>query len=74
MDRVVIEDGAHIQDSIVGRHVRVGSSEKNPTWITGLSVVGDDVDIERGATLAAARVNPHRRVPEGASIQGQFVE
>jgi NDP-sugar pyrophosphorylase family protein len=74
MDRVVIEDGANIQDSIVGRHVRVGSSEKDPTWITGLSVVGDDVDVGRGATLAATKVNPHRRVSEGASIQGQFIE
>jgi NDP-sugar pyrophosphorylase family protein len=74
MDRVVIEDGATIQDSIVGRHVHVGSSLAKPTWITGLSVVGDDVDIERGATLASTKVNPHRKVPEGASIQGQFVE
>jgi len=74
LDRVVIEDGATIQDSIVGRHVRVGSSERNPTWITGLSVVGDDVDLEKGATLASTKVNPHRGVPEGANIQGQFIE
>jgi len=74
MDRVVIGDGAVIQDSIVGRHVRVGSSLESPTWVTGLSVVGDDVDIGRGATLAAARVNPHRAVAEGAEIQGQFIE
>jgi NDP-sugar pyrophosphorylase family protein len=73
MDRVVIEDGATIQDSIVGRHVRVGSTERSPTWITGLSVVGDDVDIEKGATLASTKVSPHRRVLEGASIQGQFI-
>ena len=74
MDRVVIEDGATIQDSIVGRHVRVGSSPSNPTWITGLSVVGDDVDIEKGATLASTKVSPHRRIAEGASIEGQFIE
>jgi len=74
MDRVEIEDGATIQDSIVGRHVRVGSSLAKPTWITGLSVVGDDVDIEKGATLVATKVNPHRKVTEDASIQGQFVE
>jgi NDP-sugar pyrophosphorylase family protein len=74
MDRVVIEEGATIQDSIVGRHVRVGSSKQDPTWITGLSVVGDDVDIEKGATLASTKVNPHRKVPQGASIEGQFIE
>jgi len=74
MDRVVIEDGAIIQDSIVGRHSRVGSSLESPTWVTGLSVVGDDVDIGKGATLAAAKVNPHRAVAEGADVQGQFIE
>ena len=74
MDRVVIGDGAIIQDSIVGRHVRVGSSLESPTWVTGLSVVGDDVEIRKGATLAAAKVNPHRAVAEGADVQGQFIE
>jgi NDP-sugar pyrophosphorylase family protein len=74
MDRVVIEDGATIQDSIVGRHVRVGSSLTKPTWITGLSVLGDDVDVEKGATLVSTKVNPHLKVPEGANIQGQLVE
>lgn len=74
MDRAVIEDGASIQDSIVGRHVRVASSAKRPTWITGLSVIGDDVDIGEGATLVSTRVNPHKIIPEGANIQGQFLE
>jgi len=74
MDRVVIGDGAIIQDSIVGRHTRVGSSLESPTWVTGLSVVGDDVDIGKGATLAAAKVNPHRAVAEGADVQGQSIE
>jgi NDP-sugar pyrophosphorylase family protein len=74
MDRTVIEDGASIQDSIVGRHVRVASSVKRPTWITGLSVIGDDVDIGEGATLASTRVNPHKTIPQGANIQGQFLE
>ena len=74
MDRVVVGDGAIIQDSIVGRHVRVGSSLDSPTWVTGLSVVGDDVEIGKGATLAASRVNPHRAVPERAVVQGQFIE
>jgi NDP-sugar pyrophosphorylase family protein len=74
MDRAVIEDGASIQDSIVGRHVRVASSIRRPTWITGLSVIGDDVDIGEGATLASTKVNPHKIIPEGANIQGQFLE
>ena len=74
MDRTLIEDGALIQDSIVGRHVRVASSVKRPTWITGLSVIGDDVDIGEGATLASTRVNPHKVIPEGTDVQGQFLE
>lgn len=74
MDRVVVEEGATIQDSIVGRHVRVGSTKDKPTWITGLSTVGDDVDIEKGATLASTKVNPHMKVLEGADLEGKSVE
>jgi NDP-sugar pyrophosphorylase family protein len=74
MDRAVIADGASVQDSIVGRHVRVYSSVKKPTWITGLSVIGDDVDIGEGATLISTKVNPHKLIPEAANIQGQFLE
>jgi NDP-sugar pyrophosphorylase family protein len=74
MDRAEIEDGASVQDSIIGRHVRVRSSVKRPTWVTGLSVIGDDVDIGEGATLASTKVNPHKFVPEGVSIHGQFLE
>jgi len=74
LDRTLIEDGASVQDSIVGRHVRVGSSVKRQTWITGLSVVGDDVDVGEGATLTSTKVNPHRTVPGGMNLQGQFLE
>jgi NDP-sugar pyrophosphorylase family protein len=74
MDRVVVEDGATIQDSIIGRHVKVASSKENPTWIMGLSVVGDDVDIGRGASLTSTKINPHRAVPPGENLQGEFVE
>lgn len=74
MDRSVIEDGATIQDSIVGRHVRVASSVSRPTWIMGLSVVGDDVDIGEGSILTSTKVNPHRTVPGGVNLQGQFLQ
>jgi len=74
MDRAVIADGASVQDSIVGRHVRVSSSVKRQTWITGLSVIGDDVDIGEGETLISTKVNPHKIVPEGGNFQGQFLE
>ncbi len=74
MDRSVIEDGATIQDSIVGRHVRVASSVSRPTWIMGLSVVGDNVDIGEGSILTSTKVNPHRTVPGGVNLQGQFLQ
>ena len=74
MDRAVIGEGASIQDSIVGRHVRIASTAQNPTWVMGLSVLGDDVEIGEGASLASTRVNPHRTVARNADIQGQFIE
>jgi NDP-sugar pyrophosphorylase family protein len=74
MDRVVVEDGAVIQDSIVGRHAMVRSSEEKPTWVMGLSVVGDDADVGEGAMLASTKVNPHRAIPGGANLSDQFLE
>ena len=74
MDRVVIEDGAVVQDSIVGRHARVRSSERKPTWVMGLSVVGDDADVGEGAMLASTKVNPYKEIPAGANLSDQFLE
>ena len=74
MDRVVIEDGATIQDSIIGRHVRIASAKQNPTWVMGLSVVGDDVDVGEGASLTSTRVNPHMNVGPRENLQRQFLE
>lgn len=74
MDRVLIEDGAVVQDSVVGRHARVRSSENRPTWVMGLSVVGDDVDVGEGSMLASTKVNPHRNITDGANLSDQFLE
>jgi NDP-sugar pyrophosphorylase family protein len=73
MDRGVLGDGSSVQDSIVGRHVRVNSSEERPTWVVGLSVVGDDVEIGEGSVLASTKVNPHTTIPAGSNIENQFV-
>ena len=73
MDRVLIGDGATVQDSIVGRHSRVRSSIQRPSWVLGLSVLGDDADVGEGVTLAATRVNPHLAVPDGSNLEGVFI-
>jgi len=43
MDRAIIEDGAEIHDSIIGRHVTVKSRLSEKTTIQDVSVVADDV-------------------------------
>jgi NDP-sugar pyrophosphorylase family protein len=74
MDRVVVEDGASVQDSIVGRYVKVASSLKRPTWVMGLSVVGDDVEVGEGSMLTATKIDPHRTVPQRVVLQGQYLQ
>ena len=74
MDQVLVGDGAVVQDSIVGRHVRIRSSVAKPTWVLGLSVVGDDVDLGEGALLTSTKVNPHRVVDPGTTHENEFVE
>jgi hypothetical protein len=34
----------------------------------------DNVDVGAGVTLASTRVNPHKSVPEGANVEGSFLE
>jgi len=62
MDRSIIEEGAEIKDSIIGRHVTVLSNLNNPTKIAMNSVIADDVIIDEGSTLLATKVYPHQRV------------
>jgi NDP-sugar pyrophosphorylase family protein len=74
MDRVLIGDGTTIQDSIIGRHVNVKSSRLHPTWILGVSVIGDDVVIGEGCVLTETRVYPHRVIPDEQRIANQIIE
>jgi NDP-sugar pyrophosphorylase family protein len=62
MDRAIIGDYAEVNDSIIGRHVVVNSSQKNPTKISDISVVADDVIVEEGCVLSASKVYPHQKV------------
>jgi NDP-sugar pyrophosphorylase family protein len=62
MDRVIVEDGADIKESIVGRHVTIESSPKQPTRISSVSVIADDVVIEEGCRLEATKIYPHQHV------------
>jgi NDP-sugar pyrophosphorylase family protein len=66
MDRVIVGDNAEVHDSIVGRHVLVNSSCQNPTRISAVSVIADDVTLEEGCNLTATKVYPHQR------IRGEF--
>lgn len=73
MDRVLVGDGAVVQDSIVGRYSRIRSSADKPTWLLGLSVVGDDVDIGEGALLASTKVDPHQNIGSGSNLKDEFL-
>ncbi|MEM3622648.1 MAG: NDP-sugar synthase [Candidatus Bathyarchaeia archaeon] len=62
MDRVIIEEKAEINESIIGRHVTVLSSPKKQTKIDAVSVVADDVTIAEGCQLTATKIYPHQFV------------
>jgi NDP-sugar pyrophosphorylase family protein len=65
MDRVIIGEGTTVQRSIVGRQVTVNSTRKNPTTITNLSVISDDVVLSAGCHLSESKVYPHLVLPPG---------
>jgi NDP-sugar pyrophosphorylase family protein len=62
MDRAIIGDYAEVNDSIIGRHVAVNSSQKRPTKISETSVIADDVTLEEGSVLVGSKVHPHQKV------------
>ena len=62
LDRVIIGEEAEVSDSIIGRHTTVLSSSRKQTKISAVSVVADDITIEEGCTLTAAKIYPHQRV------------
>jgi len=66
MDRVIIGDHAEVHDSIIGRHVVLESSQRHPTKISSISVIGDDVRLEEGCQLSASKIYPHQ------TISGEF--
>jgi NDP-sugar pyrophosphorylase family protein len=68
MDRAIIEEKAQIRESIVGRHVTILSSPKKQTRIESVSVIADDVKIDRGCRLTATKIYPHQYV------RGQFTD
>ena len=55
MDRAIIGEYAEVQDSIIGRHVAVNSSQKKPTKISDISVIADDVTLEEGTVLIGSK-------------------
>jgi NDP-sugar pyrophosphorylase family protein len=73
MDRVVVGDGADVRQSIVGRHARIMSSRERPTWVVGLSVVGDDVTVGEGCSLNANKVFPHKTLKDFNGRGGEVV-
>ncbi len=74
MDRAMIEDGAEIRDSIVGRHVRVKSSLNDPTKIVGVSVIGDDIVLGEGCEIISTKIYPHKIIPSGRRMINEILE
>jgi NDP-sugar pyrophosphorylase family protein len=62
LDRVIIGEKAEVQDSIIGRHSTILSSDRKQTKINSVSVIADDVTIEEGCILTATKIYPHQYV------------
>lgn len=67
MDRVIIGDNAEIRESIIGRHSTIKSNPAKTTRIL-TSILADDVTLEAGCNLTAAKVYPHRLIPEQSLV------
>jgi len=68
LDRSFIGDCATIQGSIVSRHSYVRSSREQPTEISSLSVLGDDVTVGEGCRIMSTKIWPGIDVPAGSIL------
>lgn len=74
MDRVIVDEGAEIRDSIIARHARIRSSRERPTYVTDVSVIGDDVEIHEGSVIVGSKVFPHKVISAGTKIVNATVQ
>ncbi|MCW4006016.1 MAG: NDP-sugar synthase [Candidatus Bathyarchaeota archaeon] len=68
MDRATIGEKAEVRDSIIGRHTTIQSTTQNPTKVSQISVISDDIIIAEGSTVTASKIYPHQKV------RGEFTE
>ena len=73
MDRTIIEEGARIKDSIVGRHCTIKSSVSKPTTMDDISVTGDNVTVGRGYYLKATKIWPHIKLPDKMELENSQI-
>jgi len=71
MDATVLGDHTSVSKSIVGRNVKVRSTQEHPTRIDAVSVVGNDVVIREGCNLVSTRVYPGLTIPPGLNYVNQ---
>jgi len=74
MDATVLGDYTSVSKSIVGRNVKVKSTQKHPTKIDSVSVIGNDVVIREGCNLIGTRVYPELTIPPGLNYVNQTLK
>ncbi|HVP40596.1 MAG TPA: NDP-sugar synthase [Candidatus Krumholzibacteriaceae bacterium] len=65
MDRAIVGDNAEIKDSIIGRHTTIESNKAEPTKISAISIIADDVTIAAGSGLSDTKIYPHMHISKG---------
>jgi len=74
MDAARIGEYTQISTSILGRKVVLDSTQQQPTYVTGESVLGNAVSIGRGCRLVRTRINPSLTIPPGLSYNNVFLQ
>ncbi|MCW1310105.1 MAG: NDP-sugar synthase, partial [Candidatus Nanoarchaeia archaeon] len=67
MDSSSVGDSSKIKESIIGRNVVIESSDKKPTEIDKVSVIGNDVKIGEGCRIISTRIYPSLCIPPNST-------
>ncbi|MCJ7635382.1 hypothetical protein MUP77_23710, partial [Candidatus Bathyarchaeota archaeon] len=66
--------GTEIHNSIVGRHVKILSTDNQRTQISGVSVIGDNVTIGKGCELISTKIFPHKVIPDSRRMVNEILK
>jgi len=72
MDRTIIGENCIIENSIIGRHTEIRSTQASPTTIKD-SIIADNVVIGEGCNIISTSIYPHKTIMPKSKFENEII-